>query len=187
MGYFLPFYSPNSPKNENLKKKRKKMPRDIIILQKCTKNHNHMVYCSWDMTSDTCNCYFSFLGYFLPFYPNLPEKWKFQKNEKKQKKTKTLEILSFHLSVPKIMIICYAVPEIWCMTDVIIFHFGLFFALLLSQQLKKWKFKKNAWRYNILHKCTKNHNHMVYCSRDMTSDRCNCYFSFWPIFRPFTP
>ena len=29
------------------------------------------------------------------------------------------------------MIICYTVPEIWCMIDVIvIFHFGLFFALL---------------------------------------------------------
>ena len=28
------------------------------------------------------------------------------------------------------MIICYTVPEIWCVTDVIvIFHFGIFFAL----------------------------------------------------------
>ena len=31
-------------------------------------------------------------------------------------------------SVPKIMIICYTVPEIWGVTDaIVIFHFGLFF------------------------------------------------------------
>ena len=41
----------------------------------------------------------------------------------------------------KIMIICYTVPEIWRVTDVIvIFHFGLFFALLQS---KKSQFQKN--------------------------------------------
>ena len=33
------------------------------------------------------------------------------------------------------MIMCYTVPEIWLMKDVIvIFHFGLFFALLPLQQ-----------------------------------------------------
>ena len=42
-----------------------------------------------------------------------------------------VEISSFYISVPKIMIISYTIPEIWCVTDVIvIFHFGLFFALL---------------------------------------------------------
>ena len=42
-----------------------------------------------------------------------------------------LGISSFYTSVPKIMIIGYTVPEIWHVTDVIvIFHFGLFFALL---------------------------------------------------------
>ena len=48
-----------------------------------------------------------------------------------QKMKKSLEISSFYTSAPKIMIICYTVPEIWYMTDVILtFHFGLFFALL---------------------------------------------------------
>ena len=45
--------------------------------------------------------------------------------------------------VPKIMIICYTVPEIWCMTDAIfIFHFGLFFTLLpplTAQKIKIYK------------------------------------------------
>ena len=63
-----------------------------------------------------------------------------------------MEISSFHLSIPKIIIICFTVPEAWRMTDVIvIFHFGLFFALLPLQQHKKSKFlknEKNTWRYH---------------------------------------
>ena len=60
--------------------KLKKTSGDIIILQKCTKNHDHM---------------------------------------------------------------CYTVPEIWHVTNVIvIFHFGLFFALLPPNSLKNQNFKK---------------------------------------------
>ena len=52
-----------------------------------------------------------------------------KKNQENEKKP--LEIPSFNTSVPKIMIMCYTVPEIRCRLDVIvIFHFGLFFALL---------------------------------------------------------
>ena len=49
---FLPFYPPNSPKNENFKKKtKKKTPGDIIILHRCTKNQDHMLYHSWNMNN----------------------------------------------------------------------------------------------------------------------------------------
>ena len=85
-----------------------------------------MLYYSWDMARDTCNCYFSFWTIFCPFTPLTVQKMKISKKWKKN-----LEILSFYTSVPKIMIICYTVPEIWCMTDaIVIFHFRLFFALL---------------------------------------------------------
>ena len=98
--HFLAFYAPNRPENENIKK-LKKAPGDIIILHKCTKNHDHRLYCSWDMVCAGCNCYFSFL-----------------------------EISSYYTSVPKMMIIGYTVSEIWHRADVIvIFHFGLYFAL----------------------------------------------------------
>ena len=40
---FLPFYPPNNPKKQNFKK-MKETPRDIIILQGCNMNDNHMVY-----------------------------------------------------------------------------------------------------------------------------------------------
>ena len=66
MDYVLPFYPPNSPKNENFKK-MKKIPGDVIILHKYTTNFYHMVYCSWNRTHDRCNCYFSFWAFFCPF------------------------------------------------------------------------------------------------------------------------
>ena len=63
---------------------------------------------------------------FLPFYPSHSPKKTFLKKWKKR-----LEISSFYISVPKIMIRWCTVAEIWCVTNIIVFsHFGLFFALL---------------------------------------------------------
>ena len=71
LGYTCPFYLPNSPKNENVKK-MKKTPGDVIILHKSTKNHDRMLYCPWDMARDICNCHFSFWAIFCPFNPPAP-------------------------------------------------------------------------------------------------------------------
>ena len=80
------------------------------------------------MAQDGRNFLFFILGYFLLFCP--PKRPKNQ-NFKKRKKKKSFEILSFYTSVPKIIIICYTVPEAWRVTDVIfIFYFGLVFVLL---------------------------------------------------------
>ena len=52
LDHFLPFQPPPSPlnnlENQNFDK-MKKNPGDIIILDKCTINDNHMMYGSWDM------------------------------------------------------------------------------------------------------------------------------------------
>ena len=54
------------------------------------------------------------------------------------------DIIILHTGVPKIMIICYTVPEIWCVTNVIvIFRFGLFLALFALLTAQKIKIKKN--------------------------------------------
>ena len=106
-----------------------------------------MLYCSWNMTHDGCNCYFSFLAIFCPFTPITAQKMKIL-----QKWKKLLQISSFYTSATKIMIICYTVPEIWHVTEIsVIFHFWLFFALLPPNLPKKWKFhknEKNTWRFN---------------------------------------
>ena len=137
----------------------KKTPGDITILHQYAKNHDHMLYCSWDKACDGCNCYFSFWSILCPCTPITAQKWK-----------KTLEISSFYTIVPKIIIICYTALDIWCMTDVIIFHFGLFFALLPPLQPITWKFQQQQKKRRkkiprdifILHKCTKNHNAILF-------------------------
>ena len=81
-GLFFPFYPRTAQKMKIKKKneKRKKAPGGII-LHKCTKNHDHMLYCSGDIVHERCH-YFSFWA-ILSFYPfNSLKKSKFQKNEK---------------------------------------------------------------------------------------------------------
>ena len=108
-------------------KKNRKKPGDIIILLMCTKNYNQMMYGSWDMAHDRCNCYFSIWAIFCPFTPLQPKKSKFWKNEKTAQ-----DIIILHMCTKNYDQMMYiSVPEIWYVTDVIIFHFGAFFALLL--------------------------------------------------------
>ena len=57
-GLFFALLPPNNPKNQNFVK-MEKTPRDII-LQKCTKNRDHMLYCYSDKGRNKFNCYFSF-------------------------------------------------------------------------------------------------------------------------------
>ena len=107
-----PFTPITAQKIKIKKKNEKKTPEDIIILHMCTKNYDQMMYSSWDMVRDRCNCYFSFWAIFCPFTPltaqkiNILQKWK-----------KCLKISSFYICVPKIMIRWCTVPEIWCVTD----------------------------------------------------------------------
>ena len=157
LSHFLPSYPLTAWKIKISKKKKKmkKRPKklgDIITLQKCTKNHDHRLYCSWDMAHYRCN-YFSIWAILLPFMPLTAQKMKISKKWKK-----CPEMSSFYTSATKIMIICYIVPEIWHVMDVIvIFHFGQFFALSSPPPLptaqkmkssKKWK--KIPWIYHHL-------------------------------------
>ena len=93
----------------------------------------------WSATDRT---FLSFWTNFCPFSPLTAWKMTILKKWKKH-----LKILSFYRSVPKIMIICYTVPEVWNVTDVIvIFHFRLFlpFYPLTAQKIKiSKKFKKS--------------------------------------------
>ena len=124
-----------------------------------------------------------------PFFPSdAPNNPKNQNLKKWRKKKKMHEILSFYTCIPQMTIIWYIVPEIWSATDRILSHFGTFFALLPHNNTEKQNLKiiKKKPRDIILHKWTKNYDHMLYCSCDMVGEDCNCYFSFWAIFCPFT-
>ena len=115
-----------------------------------------MMYGSWDIEHNE-HKFLTFWTVFCPFTPLTTKKIKTLKNWKKLKKKNTS---SFYINVPKIIIICYNVPEIRCVMDVIlIFYFGLFFALL--QFLKN---KKNSLEISSFYICTKNNNPMVYGS-----------------------
>ena len=123
-------FGPTSPplstnKTQNFEK-MKKMPENIIISHKCSINNNHM-YDSWDMKHNQQN-FLSFWAIFCPFTSLTAENTKMKK--KKMKKAPG-DIIILH-KCSKIMIICYTVPEICHLTNLIIFHFGPFFALLPS-------------------------------------------------------
>ena len=110
-GLFLAVLLPNSPKNENFKK-MKKIFGDVIILHKCTKNHDRMLYCPWDMAHDRCNCQFSFWAIFSPTTALTAQKIKIKK--KKKRKKKPGDIIILHMCVPKIMIRWCTVSGKWC-------------------------------------------------------------------------
>ena len=67
------------------------------------------------------------------------------------------------------------VPEIWCVTDVIVIsHLGPFFGLYPRNSPKNQNFekmKKAPGHIIILHMCTKNYGQMMYFSWDMMRDR----------------
>ena len=119
---------------------------DLINLYQCTENHDYMLYCSWNMVCDWCNCHFSFRAAFCPFTPLTAQKIRITLKWKKYP-----EISSFCTSVPKIMIICSTVPEIWHVTHVIvIFLLGLFFYPFYPlHSPKNQKFKKE-WKRKFL-------------------------------------
>ena len=122
-GPFFALLPPYGPRKSNFWE-NEKTPEAIIILQMRTINDSHMIYGSWDTECNGQNV-LSFWTVFCPFTP-----LKTQNFDKLKKSPGDIIILN---KCSKIIIICYTVPEIWDVIDVIfIFHFRLFFALSSS-------------------------------------------------------
>ena len=139
----------------------KKFLGDIIILQMCVKNHNYMIYSSWDTEWDRQNI-LSFWTIFCSFTPLTTRKIKLWKNEKN-----TWRYYHFTHAYHK-----------WQSYDVWFKRYELwwkFFFVILDCFLPFYphnnpknqdfeKMKKIPRDIIILYMCTKNYNHMVYCS-----------------------
>ena len=132
------------------KKMQKNPPRDIIILHNSNKNHDHMIYFSWDMARDGCN-YFSFWAFFC-LLPN-PKNVNFKKWKKAWR---------YHFTQVYQKSWSYAILFLRYGTwHVITFHFGLFFVLLPPNSPKNQNFQKteeNPGEIVILHRFTKNYD-----------------------------
>ena len=150
----------------------KKFAGDVIILSKCTKNHN--IWCMVPEIQSETDIIFVILGNFFPFYqPLIPSNDpKNQNFEKKWKKC--LEILSFYTYVCTInedhMI--YGSWNITCNRH----KFSSFWAISYPfSPLTTWKINLLPLKTTtpgdiiILHICTINDNHMMYGSWDIWS------------------
>ena len=142
LGYFLPFYLPNSPKNQNFEK-MKKTSGDIIILRKCTKNEDHMMHGSWDMKRDRIFCHFG------PTFAFLLLTTKKIKILKKWKKT-PWDIIILHMYTIKDNHMMYGSWIIKHNTEffVILSYFLHFYPPNNPKNQNLEKMKKNPWRYH---------------------------------------
>ena len=75
---FWTIFCPSNPlktKKIKISKKWKNAWRYHHFMQEY-ENHDHMLYCSWDMAHDRCNFHFSFWAIFCPFTPLTAQKIK---------------------------------------------------------------------------------------------------------------
>ena len=106
------------------RKMSKNPPGDIIPLHMCTKNGDHMMYCSWDIKAGLTEI-FVILGHFLPFQPS---------NNSKNQHRMMYGLWDMERDRQKFL-------SYWA--------FFRYFAPLTNQKFKILKkMKKKAWRYN---------------------------------------
>ena len=135
----------------------KKIAGDIIILQKCNKNHNHMRYSSWDTEWDKQN--------FLPFWAILPpNNWENQ-NFKKIKKTSG-DVIILHMCTKTHYHMMYASWDIEYNRHNFLLFWAIFcpFIPLLTPKIKIWNKCKKLRDITLLHTCSINEDHMMYGS-----------------------
>ena len=162
----------------------KQIAGDTIILQMCTKNHNHMM-----VGLSKTEGFFVILGQFFPFYPSpLLTTWKI----KILKKWKNHLEMSCYTCVSKITYdVCFLRLGVQQTQRFVILDHFLHFYFTNNpniQNFEKMKKKKKKFPGDIIisHRGTINDNHIMYGSWDMECDRQNC-LSFWTLFYPCTP
>ena len=157
----------------------KKFAGDIIILHMSTKNHNHMMYGSWDLECNRQNC-LPLWTVFCPFTPLWTQKIKILKNEKNTWRCYHFTNVYHKSQSCDIWTSRYRVQQ-----TKFFLSFWTIFYLFTSRTTGKIKILKN-WRYHHFTQVYQKLYRMLYYSLDMAPNGFNCYFSFWAIFYPFT-
>ena len=145
--------------------KLKRIPRDIIILHMCTINDSHMIYGSWDVECDRQNI-LSFWTIFCTFTPLTTQKIRILKKMKKPPK----DIITLHMRTINDNHMMYGSWDMDRNGQTFCHFWTVFcpFTLLTTWKIKLLKnWKKTPGDIIILNKCTKNYDHMLYCSLDM--------------------
>ena len=136
MGHFCPHLYPKNQNNHNFEK-------IIIILQMCTKNHNHMRSNSWDMEWERQNfCHFGPLYALLP--PNNLENQNFEKM-----KNASPDVTISHLHNKNYDHMMYVSWDIECHRHFFLSFWGIFcsLTLLTTEKIKIFKKWKKSCRY----------------------------------------
>ena len=133
----------------------------------CTINDNHITYGSWDTKHNRQN----FLSFWTIFCPLTPLKTHNIKILKKWKKI-IGSIIILQMCIIDDNHMMHGSWDIEHDEQNFSSFWTIFcpFTPLTTQKIKFWKIEKIPGDIIILHKCTKNHDHMLYCSLDMA---CN--------------
>ena len=131
---------PKNQKNLNFEKIHK-ITGDIIILHKCTKNHNNMRYSSWDTEWDR------HLDYFLPFYPS-----KNPKNQNFEKMIKMTIDITLRICTINENHMMYDSWNMKCNRQHFLSFWVIFCPFYPTNNPKNPDFEKNGtntWRYRV--------------------------------------
>ena len=158
--------------------------------------HNWQSYDAWFLRYGVRQTEFSvILHLFCPFTPLLTKKikilktWKKTKNKKQKKKTPE-DIIILQMCTINDSHMMYGSWDTEHNGHNFLSFWTFFYpftplTILKIKTMQNWK--KTPGYIIILHKCAKNHDHMLHLSWDTMRDWCNSYFLFWAIFYPFTP
>ena len=142
-------FNPTPIKIKKIKTLRKwKILREISFM--CTKNHNHMMYDSWDMEWDRQN-FLSFWAIFYPFTPQTIRKIKILKKGKKAPG----DIIGLHQCTTNDNHLMYYLWDVVCDGQNFLSFWTIFcpFTLLTTPKIKIFKKTKKCLEILSFYKC----------------------------------
>ena len=128
---------------------------------------------------------FAILDHFLPFYPTNTKNRSSEKMEKKNWRYHHFKKVYQKLWSYALLLLRY---DAWQMQ--LFFILGYFFPFYPNNSSNNQNLTKNekkTWKYHhFMQEYQKSWSYAIVLLR-YACDRCNCYFSFWAIFCPFSP